>query len=498
MSLFNQAQACRLLITLVLAAVNLPLYASPWVGPGDPKVRFALQSLADRGLLNRSVQSWPVNWGSVRNGAAADVRGYDGVAALSFSYLEFEKNQQAAPGLRTEARLSGVSDERVVRGFDQGSEAYSGASVDLQWMGDWLAVGLKPAYVHSPDDDEAFRLDGSYVAAIAGNWVIGAGAIDRWWGPGWQSSLILSSNARPVPGVWMSRNDARAPETSWLKWLGPWDFTMLAGQYEQERAIPEAKLLGMRFGFRPLQGLDVGLSRIIMFGGDGRPEDAGTLWNALIGRDNGQDGQANDPGNQLGSIDVRYGFSVGGHTVGLYVQMMGEDEAGAFPARKSWLGGVDWTSRLFRSDQQWFLEYTNTLADDFLGDAMPNVTYEHSQYRTGYRYRGQFMGSSFGGDAEVLTLGLFNFFDNGTSAHAKLSYADLNRDGNNRVFITDNDIFYATPSERQRLAIADLGVGTQCLQGWLDVYLQGVNQAVEYVSGQKDRWLVGASWTYRL
>ncbi|HBC34390.1 MAG TPA: capsule assembly Wzi family protein, partial [Marinobacter adhaerens] len=49
-----------------------------------------------------------------------------------------------------------------------------------------LGAGFSPSAVADPLDGEEFRLDGSYVAATAGNWVLGVGAIDRWWGPGWQ------------------------------------------------------------------------------------------------------------------------------------------------------------------------------------------------------------------------------------------------------------------------------------------------------------------------
>ncbi len=51
---------------------------------------------------------------------------------------------------------------------------------------------------------------GRFVCRVRlGNWNISAGAIDRWWGPGWEGSLILSNNARPVPSIGIDRNEAR-------------------------------------------------------------------------------------------------------------------------------------------------------------------------------------------------------------------------------------------------------------------------------------------------
>ena len=233
-----------------------------------------------------------------------------------------------------------------------------------------------------------------------------------------------------------------------------------------------------------------------MFGGEGRPEGASTIWNALIGRDNGQL-EENDPGNQLASIDARYGFAIGQQSMGLYAQVMGEDEAGAFPARKSWLLGADWTTQLFKAEQQWFVEYTNTLADDFLGDAMPNITYDHSRYRSGYRYYGRSMGASFDGDAEVVTLGAFNFFDSGANLTAKVTYARLNKEGGTRTIVPNDDIFYTVPGLDQNVAILDVGYGTGMLNGWLDLTFQATDKKIQYQGGEKDQLSLGAAWTYR-
>jgi hypothetical protein len=486
--------------TLVGGAVaclnSFSIAAAPWLEPGDPRARFAVQKLADRGHLDRSVTTWPINWAALENGTQTSANADLPSVGMASAYLRFEQEQQAQPGFRAELNVNAQSDIPAFTGFQNNALAKAGTSFNLQWQGNAWAAGIKPAYAHDPDDDEEFRLDGSYLAATASNWVFGAGAIDRWWGPGWQSSLILSNNARPVPSVWITRNDPSAFEAPWLSWLGPWNATLLTGQFEKDRAVPDAKLIGMRFSFRPVNGLDIGLSRAIIFGGEGRPEGASTIWNALIGRDNGQL-EEDDPGDQLGSIDIRYGFSIGQQSMGLYMEMMGEDEAGAFPGKKSWLMGADWTSQLFNADQQWFLEYVNTLADDFMGSAVPNVAFEHSRYRTGYRHYGRNMAASFEGDAVAVTLGAYHFLPSGSNITAKASYAELNKDGSTRVVAPNDKVFYTAPANSQDIAILQLGYGTQVLNGWLDLNLQATDKKVEYVSGKKDQFAASASWTYR-
>lgn len=473
--------------------------AAPWLEPGDARARYAVQKLADRGQLQRPVTSWPIMWGSITNGLS-EAGGKPGPAAgMARYYLEFERSQQAPAGFHTELEISGTNEVAMVQGFDRGPMADATVKLDVQWQGQNWAFGLSPAYAHNADDNENARFDGSYLAATAGNWVFGAGAIDRWWGPGWQSSLILSSNARPLPSVWLNRKDASAPESPWLNWVGPWQLTVFAGQYEKEREVPEAKLIGMRLNMRPLNGLELGFSRAIMFGGEGRPEGASTIWNALIGKDNGQL-EEDDPGNQLASIDARYGFALGQQSMGVYGQMMGEDEAGAFPARKSWLLGTDWTSQLLSGDQQWFVEYANTLADDFMGTAMPNITYDHSRYKSGYRYQGRTMGASFSGDAEAVTLGGFHFFDDGRNLSASLSYVEFNKDGISKTPVIDKDIKLMVPAENAKQVIAIIGYGTQVLNGWLDLSAQFADKKLELINPDENKsgqWSVGATWRYR-
>ena len=65
----------------------------------------------------------------------------------------------------------------------------------------------------------AIRADGTYVAASLGNWMLSAGYLDRWWGPGWQGSLILSSNARPMLSIAADRNESTPFDLPVLRWL---------------------------------------------------------------------------------------------------------------------------------------------------------------------------------------------------------------------------------------------------------------------------------------
>ena len=106
-----------------------------------------------------------------------------------------------------------------------------------------------------------------------GNWMLAAGAMDRWWGPGWDGSLILSSNARPIPSLSLQRSFAEAPPQRWLRWVGPWTMSVLMGEMESDRAVPNALFFGWQLTFRPLPHLEIGLERTAQWCGDDRPCD---------------------------------------------------------------------------------------------------------------------------------------------------------------------------------------------------------------------------------
>ena len=423
--------------------------ASPWVEPGDAYGRFRLQQAADQGRLDATVTTWPLARSNARNtrpsGESRDQSLWNDLAGNI--------------GGSARVTFSGRTDPDFVRGF--GGSVRTAGEVDstLEYIGDTWALALSPSYVPDPADDEKLRLDGSYLATTFHNWTAGAGYIDRWWGPGWQSSLILSDNARPAPSVWLDRRNTDTSSSPWLSWLGPWQFTGFVSRLESERYVPDANLIGMRLNFRPLDGLEVGFSRLIQWGGEGQPQSLSSFWDSFTGKDNyGSNGERQDPGNQLGGIDLRYGFSVSERTFGLYTQVVGEDEAGYLPSRKVYQLGFDWTSRLLGGQQQWYLEGVDTLSESlFGGDSRPNYAYEHFNYRSGMRYLGRNLATTFDSDARAVTLGVYHFSAPEVQWQLALTWADLNREGGVRFNKgAGTEVDYAVPAFNQEVVMLQI------------------------------------------
>lgn len=477
--------------------------ATPWVQAGDLTARHHIEALQSQGCLKGVTLSWPISWAALMKGyrlAKAQHPSAD-AGACSNQHSEYlqkalEATQQATTG--AELTLGGATQEPLYTSFSSQVEDEATGQIAFYSMGEHWAANLSVGYVDGERDDIHLRADGSYLAGIVGNWQLGVGAIDRWWGPGWQSSLALSNNARPVPGLWFSRQMPLAPESPWLSWIGPWDLQVIVGQLENDRAVPRALLLGGRFVFNPVDSLQIGLTRLAQWGGEGRPQDLDALWNAVIGRDNGQTSglkEGEDPSNQIAGLDFRLSLDPGEVPVGIYGQFMGEDEAGGLPSKLSSLAGLDMVTGFGHGSQRFFLEATETVAGSWISERRLNTAYEHGTYRSGFRHYGRNMATSWEGDARAVTLGLQQFFRNGVTLGLNLSRATLNQDGTIRAVIAEDGAATLQSVAEQDISLAELRVQHPMLGGRLDWLLSATDEPVETVFEERERFTAGLQWT---
>lgn len=425
---------CAACLALLLSAA-LPALGGPAIAPGDLWLRHDIQRLADAGIISGPVTSWPLAWGPI----LADVTGdkipadlpADVRAALrrvrGKAIWEMRLNE-----LRYRARVSVAENPSAIRSFQNTPREEAEAAAGLSWTSQWLHIGLNVTAAANPGDGENARLDGSQLAVIWGNYAFAAGSMERWWGPGWDSSLILSNNARPIPAFTIERNFTDPFEVKWLRWLGPWDLNFIWGLMEEERAVPNTQFLGFRFNFRPHSSLEVGVSRTAQWCGDGRPCDLQTFWNLLIGNDNRGDGVTADtePGNQTAAIDFRWSLAPFRLPAAIYAQAMAEDEAGGFPSRYIGQLGLEIFGHI---NDRWsyrvYLEGTETTCAFYSSEVRYNCAFNHSIYQSGYRYRGRVVGHSADNDARIGALGFLLVSEREHSLQGYVRAGRLNRGG---------------------------------------------------------------------
>ena len=143
------------------------------------------------------------------------------------------------------ASITVANDDNRFAGFGDEYRDKNTVALSYSTMGDRWALKLKPSWVADPDDDEQYRLDESYLAGTLGNWVMSVGLQDRWWAPGWDTNLALSSNARPMPALALTRRDShpfRLPFTD--DYQIPWTVTTFMADMGTNRTVANTPAVG--------------------------------------------------------------------------------------------------------------------------------------------------------------------------------------------------------------------------------------------------------------
>lgn len=463
------------LLTLLLAA--LPAMAGPVAQPGDIGLRHDIQMLADYGAIQGPTTAWPISWDAILTDLEAAYQSElnlpVAVRSTFVRALARARRETTRNDARFNARISASDNPTRIRGFTNAPYEEGELSAGFSWLGDHVSVDLNATGAYEPLDGKEARADGSRLAADWGNVTFAASTMDRWWGPGWDGSLILSNNARPIPSLTIGRNRTHAFETKWLSWLGPWDLEVMFGQMEEDRVVPNAKFWGMRFTFRPFKSLEIGLSRSAQWCGDGRPCDLGTFWDMFLGRDNvGDDGTTpeNEPGNQLAGLDLRWSNMWFGQPSAFYLQGIAEDEAGGYPSRYMALVGIETSGYIKnRWSYRWYAELAGTSCD-FVKTDLWNCSYNHGIYETGYRYHDRAIGHGLDNDSQVVSTGFVLVSQKDTQWHALIRTGDINRGGplDNRNSLTPypvelNSIDLTHTRPVGKLGWLDIGLGYERL-----------------------------------
>ncbi len=429
-------QALRVLSFAIFSSLALPVYAQGII-LNNNDLRTDLNWLNQQGVIQISTSTWPLSGEEIQR-------------ALSTAKIENNAQQKVinsvmanleAENTSTKLALFAETDpQNIPQKFADEQKSQYQAALELNAGGAQWDARLRVNAEKDPiiDNGHDVNLEGSYLAGKLWNqWLI-AGQIPTYWGPGHEGSLIRGDASRPVYGLTMQRAEQQAFETKWLSWIGPWQYQAFAGQLDDYHAIPDAKLLGFRLTAQPLPYLELGASRILQWGGEGRSESFDSLWNAIKGNDNFDDG-ALDKSNQIAGFDARLNLNRwSGVPISLYGQYVGEDEAGLLPSKKMYLAGVDYSSQLNNLPLQVYAEWADTRTN---GDVQ-GISYNHYIYQDGYYQHGFPLGHAMGGDGQMLSLGGDIRFDVMNRLNGRAMVAKVNQSNsiNNQAFTQKDEI----------------------------------------------------------
>lgn len=421
---------------LALALFATLARADPWLAPGDEGLRSDISRLADAGILRGPVTTWPLSWPDIARDVLAAKSDFLDQATFE-SLLRVQRLARAASTTGFSgigARVRGTNEPTGLRQFADTAREEGEVTVRASMISSHFAANLQATYAFDPDDGKSVRADGSYLGFNVGNFMLSAGYMERWWGPGWDGSLILSTNARPMPTVTLERNYTDPFRTPWLSWIGPWRASIAVGEGESDGlAVGKVKFLAARVNFRPRPWLELALTRTAQWCGGDRPCDFDTFTDMLLGRDNQDDEtgspSAEQPGNQMAGYELRLRSPWRKLPLAVYSQWIGEDEAGGLPSKFiGQYGGEVWGSARF-GGWRLYAEYSDTACNFSRREPQFGCAYRNTIYPQGYSYRGRIIGHTMDNDSRMYSLGGVLTFSNGDVASIGVRHVELNRDG---------------------------------------------------------------------
>jgi hypothetical protein len=400
-------------------------------------LRHDIELLSDAGILRTPMTAWPLSWPDIaRDALAATLPAAQRDEYLDAVLARVQRAARSAAALGSsgvELEAAGAAHPMPLRTFSATPREQGEISAGASWLGERLAAAAHVTVVADASDHKPVRLDGSYLGLTLGNFMVSVGAVERWWGPGWEGSLILSDNARPMPGITLERNYSDASPWPVLKWFGPWRASIaLAEADRSDVAVPDSRFLAARITFKPRPWAEIGLSRTAQWCGQGRPCGFGPFRNLLLGRDNANSSltRNDEPGNQMAGYDLRLRSPWARLPVALYGQFIGEDEAGGLPSKFLGLLGAEvWGGAGNGGSWRVHLEYADTACEFTRSHPSFNCAYRNALYPQGYTYLNRIIGHSMDNDGRMISLGGLWVRASGEAWSVLLREVDLNRDG---------------------------------------------------------------------
>jgi len=328
--------------------------------------------------------------------------------------------------------LSGAAENRILH-HSSGDELKKGANLffSASGAGFWddkaaLAYDLQISY-----SSKGFKYDPKrlYLKTAWSGWSFKIGRDSERLGPGWHGNLLLEDNA-PTMNLWRIRTENPLFFPGALSSIGGFRIMVFNAYLSDsnpsppdkrygtgENAVEDPNLLAMRLSYHPTRSLDFGISRIIMYGGNGRePYDTPKDWWELFTakHENVHKGESDRYDNdQYAALDFTWRLPVlsklgalrGGKVYWEYgatdilSKWQGENTDGWEPFKLNKvanLGGfylttgvTDLRFEFAQTDQSW---------------------YRHSQYSQGFSFKGKPLGHHMGGDARNWYLEMARYF----------------------------------------------------------------------------------------
>jgi len=188
------------------------------------------------------------------------------------------------------------------------------------------------------DDHDKLSFDNSYVNYEKGIANLSIGKVDRIWSFSEKSSLILSSNSRPLEALSLKLENRF--NTNWLPSSANWSVELINGSNKNSYNGKNSMLSGARVVISPHENLNFEALQTVQWGDQYDKLYSTDIEAFFLDTNLGKNASV----NKLAGFGLSYSVPLNKNTYRFYSQAIGEDEAGNLPSCYAWMVGLELTA----------------------------------------------------------------------------------------------------------------------------------------------------------
>jgi hypothetical protein len=226
------------------------------------------------------------------------------------------------------------------------------------------------------DDQSRLSFENSFVNYKKGITKLSIGKVNRIWSFSKRSSLILSTNSKPLEAI--SIKFENKFDTQWLPSEANWSFEIINGSTKKSLNGKNSMLSGIRLIIKPSNKLNLEFLQSGQWGDQNSKLYSSNIDALLFGNTN--DG-VNSNINKMAGFGISYSVPLAENIYRFYSQAIGEDEAGNLPSCFSWMAGLELTAPKIKFPTTISIETVDTrVKKSTHGNCGANTMYNNNFY----------------------------------------------------------------------------------------------------------------------
>jgi hypothetical protein len=226
------------------------------------------------------------------------------------------------------------------------------------------------------DDHDKLNFDNSYVNYENGIANLSIGKVDRIWSFSEKSSLILSSNSRPLEALSLKLENKF--NTKWLPSPANWSVELINGSTKNSYDGKNSMLSGARVVISPTERLSFEFIQTSQWG-DQNEKLYSVNIDALLFANTNEGVNAHI--NKMAGFGLSYSVPLNKNTYRFYSQAIGEDEANNLPSCYAYMAGFELTAKKIKFPTTLTIEAVDTrVKESTHGNCGANTMYNNGTY----------------------------------------------------------------------------------------------------------------------